>query len=155
MGDINRYYYTEPLASAWMMNTHKVNIQVHHAWNNIDYGMLDVTVLRVDALNIIYYMEAVNATETFAFECGDDYLPRKLYVHPGSISIFTIEPNDLLQTGNDTCDYVDYIGDSGICFMQGSPGIDLNLKGSDELRIIQRNGKAFIWPKIEVIKAGK
>jgi hypothetical protein len=49
-----RYYYTDPLAAAWMTKHFGVKLQVRHSYKDEDYGFLDVTscspMMRIGAI---------------------------------------------------------------------------------------------------------
>ena len=139
-----RYYYDDPLAAAWMAK---------------HFGMLfDFTEMRngyrddtEDGDYGLKPKKAWSRIKSWKTLCEIGKHAKFFYIHPDSLSILEPEMGDLIdgwasrigfveETGKDLC--IDVNGGSWECPRE-SQGRIL------QYEIIQRNGIAFHWPKME------
>lgn len=111
-----RYYYTDPLAAAWMIKHHGVH------FDNGDNLRSACEAIGIDGENV---------SKGGAF-----------YVHPDSMGVFEPREGDVLfPRGEKGC---------GIIVADSQTMLEMaKLMPREWYKIIQRNGKAFIWPEVE------
>lgn len=120
-----RYFYTDPLAAAWM---------------NIKFGMRFSIYSPLDGIS--KEPEKWN----WAWEMlGNRQLP--YHVNPESLHLLEPQKNDLVMGP----DVGPEIGDTGPAYMElGKMGFtDGRGHFREIVKIIQRNGTAFVWPESE------
>jgi hypothetical protein len=123
-----RYFYTDPLAAAWMAKHHGIRI----ASSVYEDGSYD------------------------GFVMPDGSEDGRYYIHPDSLHLLEPLVNDCLQIGDDLLFWV-CRDDSFWEEHENDPNLKYNFIGIkaassnviDGARIIQRNGIAFMWPEVE------
>lgn len=140
-----RYFYTDPLAAAWMAK---------------HFGMK----LRVDADSNGGYM--IDAGARF-IDCGDTFRELwerdfsslgKMYVHPDSLHLLDPQLGDIITVNDPAIDYHGYCFRPDIIYrtyIDGSYGTDeFACTKSADVRVSQRHCGdliAFHWPDQEVV----
>ncbi|MFO0906837.1 MAG: hypothetical protein U0835_00455 [Isosphaeraceae bacterium] len=120
-----RYFYTDPLAAAWMGK---------------HFGMVFFTPEDDDYQEEVYGWESVAGA--FDFDGAE-----RVYVHPDSVLLLEPQDGDWLEIKD--ADY--HLGSCLTSVWHGHSkalGLpqDHQYRGK-EFRIIQRDGKAFMWPE--------
>lgn len=138
-----RYFYTDPLAAAWMAK---------HFGMRFQQFMLDRT-------------EEANEVLSELTECDilDDVFeshPSNYYIHPDSLHLLEPKAGDTLRVGDAGC-IARYCGaDQANHFIQIiTPGSSSNANWTDQVYglrvngtdiiVIQRDGKPLMWPESE------
>lgn len=132
---MTRYYYTDPLAAAWMAKQYGMQFEPREkSWNKIEHWT-----------SLIAELEDCHSIE-------EDRARGKYYIHPDSLPL--LEPNigDLVIFLNARTTHIV----SDVCsFASGYKTISVQDKDNnfypEELKIIQRNNIAFIWPEREEV----
>ena len=127
-----RFFYTDPLAAAWMAQ---------------QFGMRfdDDALLRLDKIGDRYNPSAsiVCSPEELAKSCANDYV-FKAYVHPDSLTLLELQVGDLVTIQDITSIYT-------------KEDFELDQQAENEglkddfspYKIILRNGIPFMWPESE------
>lgn len=116
---MNRYFYKDPLAAAWMAKHFGMRFAVNPQVIQQHFDLVDI-----DAMDEDFQASATN---------GDEWL---FFVHPDSLSLLEPREADL------------YACDTGCGWLATTPGESWK-KQVAPFRIIQRNGIAFMWPESE------
>jgi len=120
-----KYYYTDPLASAWMAK-----------YFGINYSQDSFFVWHVTSGDM---------------ELGADH--KKLYIHPDSLHLLEPQVGDLVTAKNDFVQYVAFVEKDGLHKCNTHfPDVILTENGDCPFKvtsIIQRNGIAFMMPEVE------
>ena len=129
-----RYFYTDPLAAAWMAKHHGVELFYMEHYSD-DSWPTEITYLQI--ISIID-------------RCGEDsYELEKLYIKPKSLAILEPQVGDFVR-------YIDALPSQG----NTAPYSDMHVHWTEpcygnefdmaqKKQIIQRNGKAFHMPEVE------
>lgn len=131
---MNKYFYTDPLAAAWMAKHFGMKFTAH-----------DGCELKWCREFSCYYHP--NEAE-YAGQCWDD----KYYIHPDSINILDLKNDDHCTYEHYSTQLSSYGGSWEEGFMNWPPspyggcGYHTNDKNCRNLRIIQRGGIAFMQP---------
>lgn len=136
MDDKKKYYYNCPYKAAYMARHFGMDFE------GCRDGTCFEAALHSDADPDIYDTE------------GD-----KFYIHPDSLHLLEPQEGDLVKVVccEADCEYPeDWVigvieGDvcTVRCNLQGTSGYSISLNRVSAKEIIQRNGKAFIWPEVE------
>lgn len=127
-----RYYYTDPLAAAWMAKHHDMRFEV--ALNTVN------SMLEIMPASMAFAHPAYLPNPYFLFQDV-----KKIYIHPDSLHLLKPQEGDIgWDELNDLCE----MWESGwrkVCGMREERGY----KPIMPIEIILRNGKAFMWPEVE------
>lgn len=121
-----RVFYTDPLAAAWMAK---------------HFGMI--------------FIEPETNTESEEIYCdpewivGNPWKIKNFIIHPDSTHLLNSEVSDIIQFGDFTGN-VTAVGHDRVLVESRIGVTKATLIDSRNIRIIQRNGMAFIWPESEV-----
>lgn len=131
-----KYYYTDPLAAAWMAKHFGMKIY----WISNGYEIQD------------YGWESIIPMD---YDCVDGRRSEdKYYIHPDSLHLLEPETGDVYEVDQSEVRYIDRDGVERIT-KKSSPYADfMRVPSSGRtngvfLRIIQRNGIPFHWPKCD------
>jgi len=148
-----RYFYDCPLKAAYMKKHHGMKLQVHHSFENEDYGFLDVIGIYEydEAWGDIEYIQAIKQNEgygeqSFQFDpdCG-----KVFYIHPDSVPLLEPQMGDVIKQWGSLAGVPIYdIGERNGNPVYFMPDSSYNYFESME-KIIQRDGKPFFWPERE------
>jgi hypothetical protein len=120
-----RFFYTDPLAAAWMMKHFKLRIHT---------GGGDTCDFRADFSGNYYEEDLLS-------------LGGKLYIHPDSLCLLEPQDGDVLYHNAET--RIDrFAAIVGSVWLYDVPRAKRGVNNG--LRIIQRNGIPFMWPESEV-----
>ncbi len=130
---MSKRYYTDPLAAAWMVSRYGMKLHFPDG---------DMPILQIDMSGQAYFQYPATDARDKIWEGHF-----KIFVHPDSLHL--LEP----QVG----DIMDYFRpDTAMTMMQHWYEKYYPLKHLDQINgndcafnIIQRNGTAFMWPKVE------
>jgi hypothetical protein len=137
----NRYFYTDPLAAAWMFKHFGMVLECWHTQEEQDEmsapAAYDFRDASVEDGGIDVWGDVIHA------DC------RRAYIHPDSLHLLEPQMGDLVwmeathKSGMGVCRWAE--------FLQGDFESYIESLASDYLshRIIQRNGIAFHWPERE------
>lgn len=139
---MTRYYYTDPLAAAWMARHHGMNLYL----GNLENGDFDAYGPRRPHM-LVEDWEYRNNPNTFLEPVS------RVYIHPDSLRLLEPQVGDKLEYGD--CDpkhvltvWSDKDFRAGAHKISESYAVELHDNGTLG-RIIQRNGVAFHWPEKE------
>lgn len=129
------YYYTDPLAAAWMAKYFGIRL---------DY----------ECSNMIMQNAAAQVYMALDVSQGGK---GKFYIHPDSLGILEPQEGDLVQGDRDAKfigkDDIEYIADSAWAFLVVIDSLpidgEISIEGAKKCKIIQRQGISFMWPEIE------
>ena len=132
-----RYFYTDPLAAAWMMFHQGVKID----GNSYARIRLDKFCTKIE----VYHME--------------DWFAPKFYVHPDSLPLLTPRVGDLVTNtfrgnhGRECSGVVESMANGGasavITTCERHNGKRHFFESVSQLIVLQRDGKPFHWPESE------
>lgn len=138
------YFYTDPLAAAWMAKHHKINI----------FTASNAAVEKPIYIECDFAAEDIERVAMMA-----NLSPSRYYIHTDSVSLLEPKADDLLEivkhikTASNEGDVTVFArcyranaeeADPLIVYDNGS-----FLEVYKDAKIIQRNGIAFMWPEIE------
>lgn len=116
-----RYFYTDPIAAAWMVRHHDMKVMAEVTTGN---GKREQKPIPLWAWGRVIENWAMSAYE------------ERFYISPESLPILEPKAGDVVQFGDD------HFG----VFIEPEPEYRPNFSG---IRIIERNGVAFHWPQKE------
>jgi hypothetical protein len=130
-----RYFYTDPLAAAWM--------ELHH---DVKTGNLD------DPFFSAWQVTFFEADWRRSGEQPPEYRQR-YYIHPDSLHLLEPRIGDLIHNG--CCALYYMVIDEWISGFSGNAEVEVEravdwFSGEHYGLIIQRGGKPFMWPESEV-----
>lgn len=134
-----RYYYSDPLAAAWMSDKFLMRFE----WDCRTLGKQS----QGSAYEVPFCYDVISVDRM-------NSRPEKYYIHPDSLHLLEPQAGDVAtDTSNPALEVIEIDKGQygGACQYSGK--IELkNAKHRKEiglLKIIQRNGKAFMWPEVE------
>lgn len=132
---MKRFFYTDPLAAAWMAKHFEMNIGLltrpESEWYSEEEPICGCVDLPANDLRLLI--------EQLTDDPGEDYVAGKLYIHPDSLHL--LEPRK-----GDVCQGISGWDDE--CFVMKGDGDKDHLSKVGAV-IIQRNGVSFMWPESE------
>lgn len=147
LGLTNRWYYTDPLAAAWMAAHHNMRFNTNKIGFSYCYKTNDlIPSPQIDVWEIV--------RDTFSIDAGygslEHEIAEKYYIHPDSLHLLEPQDGDIaLDADGGAGEYRAFSSKWG-CFYgcgRDCEGMDTRLP----FKIIQRNGLAFHWPESEAV----
>ncbi|WP_020473650.1 hypothetical protein [Zavarzinella formosa] len=141
-----RYFYTDPMAAAWMNQHHKVRVDLLEPANNTIAASDDAIFTGGDQFIDMEYLDLLR----WAME---DCAAWKFQIHPESLHLlepqihdvvsylFTSEPDYFASAAKRTKMHLKSVTKGKL--------FSLKARNMTKLQIIQRCGKPFIWPESE------
>jgi len=128
-----RYYYTDPLAAAWMAKHHDMGFEV--AINTVN------SMLEIMPASMAFAHPAYLPNPYFLFQDV-----KKIYIHSDSLHFLDGQDADRGIDARGLLVFMEYGNFEYVDSTQShSP--------AEPVKIILRNGKAFMWPEVEDIVA--
>lgn len=126
-----RYFYTDPLAAAWMAKHFRMRFQETYN-NHATYVEVPPAAIRAQSSHTSV---------------------QPVYIHPDSLHLLEPQVGDLVLARNDFAQYLAFVQEDGLAKCNHiMPQVMLSQSEDCPFRvtsIIQRNGIAFHWPERE------
>lgn len=122
-----KYFYTDPLAAAWMAK--------HFGVRFCDKDNGEIFILMDKDMRFCYRWKDHWGTDRSLI-----FLEDKFYIHPDSAKLLEPQEGDLIEYKDGQLTWVPANGNFPFFARKSFSG---------DLKVIQRNGIAFMWPEVE------
>lgn len=128
---MKRYYYTDPLAAAWMARHYGMMFGIRH---------YEKIIWDCEAQGMSGDWHPIKDWEHIAADAADGNAQPAYYIHPDSLHLLEPQVGDLVRWGYNRKDVCE-----GVFTWSSSADLHSDNWG----QVFQRNGIAFHWPESE------